>query len=50
MSDEVEMLACFGYFLSHLGLYLTKIRQTKVAQDDLATGSIGFISAKSIFV
>lgn len=44
------MLACSGYFLDYLRPHLIRVREPKVAENDLVTGLIGFISARSIFV
>ena len=50
MSDGVVTLAYFEYFLGCLRPCLTKIREAKVAGDDLAMGSIEVISARDAFV
>ena len=50
MSDEAAMLAYSGYFLGRPRPCLTGAREAKVAEGDLAAGSIGVVSAGDVSV
>lgn len=45
MSNEITILAYFGYFLSHLRFYLTKAKKAK----NISSGGIFAENTKDIF-
>lgn len=50
MSNGAAILAYFRYFLGHPWLYLTRAREVKIAESDLATGFIEIISAGKVSI
>ena len=48
--DGAAILAYSGYFLGCPRPCLTRVREVKIAEDDLAAGSIGIISAGDVSI